>query len=586
MRSCYAVRSVALVGFVLAATAGNAPALVNPPPQRALELPPGATSIAAADPLVAAILNGATSTLGGHVACTAPAVFNVGKTLVTWTDSADASTLSEYVYVYPNGYQVIGTADNLRIFEHNGGRHLLYDRDNRVHAIYSDGSGVWYRLGVRWGRRVQWRDPVQVNSSTTPIAWSSLGTRGETFTLSYDPTGKVNVQCTWSTIWPYNRSILTRRLTVDPVGNVSVGDIVYTGLTGSFQSIAADSTGRLHLAVEVYSAMAYAYSDDGVTWTAAQTWYATQTNCTAYRFPNVVIDSKDRVHLLWQAEGYLGNSGSRDWWVGLYAMFTPQSGTWTTPVNVLSGLADWSAPASGQQILFAYPNLLLDDRNNLHLSWHGTARSHIYAWDDTYYQEKVYNAATDTWGAWTNYAILHARDHFNTGNGEDMNYTWVPSQAYKPGTGDLYAVIMFGLGDDEVDDPTVNLTDGMLKTRIGGTWQAGFQNVTNTPDQRSWYPNVPPRVQVDPNGHSWLDMIWVDGTKDDYNVVFRRLDLGGGLAGDCDGDGHVDVIDLLIFIDSFGKSAGEIGYNYACDFDCDTTVDVFDLIDLVRNFGT
>ncbi len=583
MRSWQAIGSVALVLMLLVP---QTPALVAAPSVRALELPPGATSILADDPLVAAILSGAVSTLGGQVTCTAPAVFPVGKTQVTWTDSADGSSLSKYVYVYPNGHQVLGTANNLRVFEHNGGRHLLYDRDNRVHAIYNDGRKVWYRLGQRWGRRVQWRDPVQVNSSSTPIGWASLGTRGETLALLHDPAGNLVVQCTWSSNWPDNRSVLTRRLTVDAAGNISAGDIVDTGLTGTFQSIAADSTGRLHLAAEVYSSIVYAHSDDGVAWSGPQTWYASQTSCTAYRFPNLVIDSKDRVHLLWQAEGYLGNSGSRDWWVGLYAVRQPDTGAWSTPTNVLTGLPGWQAPASGQQILFAYPNLLLDDRNNLHLSWHGTARSRIYAWDDTFYLGKVYDAATDTWGPWTNYAILHTRDHFNTGDGEDRNYTWVPSQAYKPGTGDLYSVIMFGLGDDEVDDPSVNLTDGMLKTRLGGAWQAGFQNVTATADLRSWYPNVPPQVLVDPNGRSWLDMIWIDGTQDDYNVLFRRLDLGGGLPGDCDGDGHVDVIDLLSLIDSFGRSAGEVGYNFACDFDCDTIVDVLDLLDLVGQFGT
>jgi hypothetical protein len=585
MRSYRPVLTVVVLLALLAA--GRAVAVPVPPVLRALELPAGASSIAATDPLMVAILSAATSTLGGTITWTVPTTFPIGKTQVTWHDSADNSNVTKYIYVYPYGYQVLGPSNNLRIFEHNGARHILYDRDNRVHTIYCDGRDVWYRLGVRSGNRLTWHSPVRVNDNSTPMAMSSppyTGTRGETFAMVYDAQGRVNLQCTWSTTSPVNRAIVTRRLVVDAAGNVTTGSIVYTGVVGSFQCIVADSTNRLHLAVEVYSAIAYSWSNDGQTWSAAANWYATGTQCTAYRFPNLLVDSKDRLHLLWQAEGYQGYSGSRLWWVGLYTSRNPQTGTWATPANVLSGLADWHAPTSGQQILFAYPNMLLDDQNNLHVSWHGTARSYVFAQDDVFYMEKIYSPATDTWAGWTNYTCLHKR--IPPADGEDANYTWVPSQAYKPGTSDLYTVIMFGLGDDEVDDPAVNLTDGMLKTRIGGSWQAGFQNVTQTTDLRSWYPNVPSRVLVDPNGHSWLDMIWIDGTKDDYNVLFRRMDLGGGLAGDCNGDGSVDVVDLLTLVYAFGTTRGDPAFDAQADLNFDDAVDVTDLLEIVLNFGS
>jgi hypothetical protein len=56
--------------------------------------------------------------------------------------------------------------------------------------------------------------------------------------------------------------------------------------------------------------------------------------------------------------------------------------------------------------------------------------------------------------------------------------------------------------------------------------------------------------------------------------------------GDVDGDGHVDVLDLLYLVDAFGKYWGQAGYNPACDFNHDGAVDVGDLLDLVYNFGT
>jgi hypothetical protein len=56
-------------------------------------------------------------------------------------------------------------------------------------------------------------------------------------------------------------------------------------------------------------------------------------------------------------------------------------------------------------------------------------------------------------------------------------------------------------------------------------------------------------------------------------------------AGDVNGDGHVDVVDLLYLVESFGKVLGEAEFNPACDFNGDGAIDVVDLLDLVFNFG-
>jgi hypothetical protein len=593
MRSCRPVRRVMVVGMtLLSALCIVAPAhgSVIAPPVRALELPAGVASISADDPLLAPILTGASSTGGPVVHNLDGQILGIGKRQVTWRDLSDNTTLTKYIYLYPCGYQVLGAASNLRIFEHNGARHILYDQDNRVHVIYNDGVRVWYRMGVRVGNRLQWRAPVQVNSDATPIGTTSYGTRGQTFALFTDAAGNVNLQCVWSSWAPVSRTVDTRRLVVDGAGSVTAGDIVNTGLIGSFPSIVNDSTGRFHLAVESSSYAAgpwihYVNSTDGVTWANPQLWYGSQTGCNSYRFVNLVVDSKDRIHAAWQAGGYQGYSGAAEWWVGLYSMRNAQTGQWSAVSNIVAGVPGWQAPTGSQDILFAYPNLLVDDRDNLHVSWHGTARSFLYAWDDVFYMKKVYSPVTDSWGPWSGYTALHKRDHFKTGDGEDQNYTWVPSLAYKPGSDSLYAVMMFGTGDDEVSDPSVNLTDGLLKIYAGGAWQAGFQNVTQTSGLRSWYSNVPSTVQVDRNGRTWLDVTWIDGTLDDYNVLFRRVDLGGASPGDCNGDGHVDVADLLSLASSWGHRADQAGYDVVCDFNGDDIVDVVDLLILAEHWS-
>ncbi len=59
----------------------------------------------------------------------------------------------------------------------------------------------------------------------------------------------------------------------------------------------------------------------------------------------------------------------------------------------------------------------------------------------------------------------------------------------------------------------------------------------------------------------------------------------GTLVGDLNGDGHVDVLDVLIFANCYGKISGDSGFNAACDFDHDGAVGVSDLLMLVANFG-
>ncbi len=54
---------------------------------------------------------------------------------------------------------------------------------------------------------------------------------------------------------------------------------------------------------------------------------------------------------------------------------------------------------------------------------------------------------------------------------------------------------------------------------------------------------------------------------------------------DVNGDGSVDVVDLLYFVDAFGSLTGDPNYNPACDFNSDGSVDVVDLLIFVDYFG-
>jgi hypothetical protein len=74
----------------------------------------------------------------------------------------------------------------------------------------------------------------------------------------------------------------------------------------------------------------------------------------------------------------------------------------------------------------------------------------------------------------------------------------------------------------------------------------------------------------------------------DPRPVGPACDIGADefrYAGDVDADGHVDVVDLLFFVDAFGSVLGDPAYDPRCDCNRDDSVDVVDLLMLVENFG-
>jgi arylsulfate sulfotransferase len=64
-----------------------------------------------------------------------------------------------------------------------------------------------------------------------------------------------------------------------------------------------------------------------------------------------------------------------------------------------------------------------------------------------------------------------------------------------------------------------------------------------------------------------------------------HIDAFFRLFGDADGDGHVDLRDLLRFGSTLGKRAGDPGYLWFFDYDGDGRVDLGDLAQLLRRLG-
>jgi len=73
-----------------------------------------------------------------------------------------------------------------------------------------------------------------------------------------------------------------------------------------------------------------------------------------------------------------------------------------------------------------------------------------------------------------------------------------------------------------------------------------------------------------------------------YTMVCDKIELIGaaGRPGDVNGDGHVDVGDLLILVHSWATSTGQSGFDPRCDFNTDGRITILDLLVLVNHWGT
>jgi hypothetical protein len=66
------------------------------------------------------------------------------------------------------------------------------------------------------------------------------------------------------------------------------------------------------------------------------------------------------------------------------------------------------------------------------------------------------------------------------------------------------------------------------------------------------------------------------------NIVDIRLNWP---PGDANGDGAVDVSDLLMLASAWACHTGDPNYNALCDFNSDGVVDVSDLLVISQYFG-
>jgi hypothetical protein len=92
----------------------------------------------------------------------------------------------------------------------------------------------------------------------------------------------------------------------------------------------------------------------------------------------------------------------------------------------------------------------------------------------------------------------------------------------------------------------------------------------------------------DPEERSYL--IYVGGQPGkssllNHTITGCTVEVKSRNLGDCNGDNRVDILDTIVFSNSFGAKLGDLKYDDAADQNLDGIVDVYDVILVAANFG-
>ena len=508
-----------------AATVGAAASSeITLPDVLAVELPRGAAAIGPNDLLLRRLLADASS--GARtVTWDLTRKLGVGPVQVTFSawDGAPgsgkpAATRLARLWVLPFGMAPVGISGDENATGGNNAVHIVRDAGGMVHMVWQsggDGAGrtgpVYRRAGVGPDGAVQFdSEPIFV-ADATPSEWNAypaLAVQGR------------NVQL----VWQGGGTARTRRVSPGPNGWV-LGPVIDTGVKSAGRdvgdAIAFDDKGGLHL---VTPSGVYAFSGDG-----GRTWKSDEIP----RPPNaeiktqsVTVDPGGTVHIAFSAPVKRADppGGKQGGYWPLRTIDRTAAG-WVNAADVLANAPGWKEFHGPDDVLADWARIAADRQGGLHIAWHGTALSRVFAHDTAFY---AWKKPGGTWSAPVPLMLPDAR--------RGIRYSFAPSLALD---GDrAFATVFYDIynGADWLgfDSSLVSLKGGRMDAPPRPMTQfvhGAIAAHSPTTALGARFPAAAPTVFHAPGGRVWLDVLELMQSPFPPGgpnlVVYQRLDLGG-----------------------------------------------------------
>ena len=173
-------------------------------------------------------------------------------------------------------------------------------------------------------------------------------------------------------------------------------------------------------------------------------------------------------------------------------------------------LADWPESAdlhSQDDVLADWAHIAIDDADNIHLTWHGTANSHIFANDQSYYARRAIGRSGDWPDGWSRPILLMPMD-----KAAGVKFSFAPSTATD---GTLILPVTFFdiyegsnwrgfdsafrvIRDGSLDGDAVPVTHYIRDAMGAGRPELAFG---------ARFPSAAPSLYHAPDGRIWLDVL-------------------------------------------------------------------------------
>jgi hypothetical protein len=440
--------------------------------------------------------------------------FQLGPTLVTWSDGVNVR--SEYVYVYPFGQTPVGSTAYERATSGNGATNVVRDGEGRIHIAWLDAfrgvDRVMYRRGTQdpVTDRISWDIPATRISEDANDVWNSMVgiavSDGYVHFLWYG--GDDN---------SYYRRLRLSDFTFDPIRSTGASG----WLSDNGPDLYARTDDEIHIVTPSNNGAGGKYGishDGGETWAVED--IPRPPGGHNMKATAITVDSQGNAHIVFP---WLVRGSGPGFWELRYVRRTA-GGVWQDGHYTLAQFPEWRDPLTDADpvndswdILSDWLDIAVDADDNLHVVWHGTVNTHVFANDESFYMRRQ-STGVGSWSAtWDPYVSLWPLVD---------GFSFAPSIGIDPVSGFAVPVVFY-------DTTTSYVFDSFFKLMRDGAWDGRpaiplTRMAAEGHGLSTWFPCVAPEVQVRPSGQIWLDVVatdWPAEGSSDMIVVYQRREV-------------------------------------------------------------
>ena len=504
------------------AAAPAAPAIKLPEPL-AIELPAGVSGLSPLERPLRDLLLRANSN-DRRITYDLSHPVGVGPVEVTWTawDRATAgdraaATKTATLFVLPSGMTPAGESGSENATAANNATKIARDAAGRVHVVWKTNAKVGvahvlYRRGSTDGDSFIWEtDPVPVEEATEVgyDSYPGLAVSGEVVHVAWQAGGTVH----------YRR--VARRS-----GGWQWGPERDLGAASRGRDVgpAIDAIGStIHIATPTgYYAKS---TDGGDTWAVEP--FPLPPDMTI-KTQSIAADRSGNAHIAFSAIVGKVPPGAGGYWELRYVRRTAD-GLWVDAQNVLAGLPEWAAGPGDH--LADWARVLVDDDNNIHLTWHGTAISREYAHDQSYYSVRRATGPGSWDERWQPPVRLMPSDP-----ADRIGFSYAPALAVDDEV--AVPVTFYDVGGQGFDAAARIVRQGNVEgspIRVADWMRMSIDTSNPQAALSARFPTAAPRLFHTPDGRIWLDILeTLNPIHDDGApklIVYHPIDVTDAVQG-------------------------------------------------------